>query len=98
MSKQRMRSIRKRVWTVADDVVPEMTKSPTNAALMEPPTPWLTPTSDSAPDGTLVTVHLRREHLVIVVALGLCLILWTRLCSVSARLALLESSSYPYKK
>jgi hypothetical protein len=43
------------------------------------------------PAGTLFTLHVRGEHIFIVVSTVLCLILWSRLCSMSARLALLES-------
>lgn len=54
--------------------------------------------SDSAPDGTLCTIHVRMEHIVLLVALGVCLVLWSRLCSISAKLALLEATSDLTKK
>lgn len=44
-----------------------------------------------APGGTLFTLHVRGEHIFIVVSTLMCLILWSRVCSMSARLALLES-------
>jgi hypothetical protein len=50
------------------------------------------------PDGTLYTLHVRVEHIVLVVALGVCLVLWSRLCSISAKLALLEAASDLTKK
>ncbi len=54
--------------------------------------------SDSAPDGTLCTIHVRMEHIVLLVALGVCIVLWSRLCSISAKLALLEATSDLTKK
>lgn len=54
--------------------------------------------NECVPEGTLWTLHIRREHIFLFVAFGLCLVLWTRLCSVSAKLALLESSAHLYHK
>jgi len=50
------------------------------------------------PDGTLCTIHVRVEHIVLLVALGVCLVLWSRLCSISTKLALLEAASDLTKK
>ena len=99
-----MRPIRKKVWSTKEDLQRELeqgelqNEAPKEANALLPRVPKSASANECVPEGTLWTLHLRREHIVMLVAFGLCLVLWTRLCSVSAKLALLESSSHLYKK